>query len=316
MLTALLVAAALDPMALGHRAQADFEAGRCALLWDRFTPELRAAFPHGQADLAAFQANVIGGAGKPEGEPRERAWSLAGGRYVLVRHYAKVPDGLQYSWSFDLAGRVAGFQVGPPKKAAPSPYEAYQLKTALRLPFTGSWTVYWGGRTVDENYHAAYRDQRYAMDLEILRDGVSHAGDGKRNEQYYCFHQPVLAPAAAKVLEAADGLPDNAPGVMDPKHAAGNHVLLDFGNGEYALLAHLSKGTVQVKAGQQVQAGDRLALCGNSGNTSEPHLHFHVQDGPKLFAGDGLPAQFQDFTLDGVRTERGEPAAGQVISPN
>ncbi|MDB5098205.1 MAG: Peptidase [Cyanobacteria bacterium RYN_339] len=316
MLTALLVAAALDPLALGHRAQTEFMTGKVDPLCEQFTPELRAAFPNGKADFQAFQASVFLQAGAPIGEGRERAWRVAGGRYVFIQAFLNAPAGLQFSWTFDPAGRASGLLVGQPKPPVANPYETYQLKTSLRLPFTGRWTVFWGGRTVEENYHAAYRDQRYALDLEIMQDGATHAGDGKRNEQYYCFHQPIVAPAAAQVVEALDGLPDNPPGVMDPKNAAGNHVLLDFGNGEYALLAHLSKGSVRVKAGQAVQAGDRLGLCGNSGNTSEPHLHFHVQDGPKLFAGDGRPAQFLGYKRDGVAVERGEPSAGQVIEPN
>ena len=69
------------------------------------------------------------------------------------------------------------------------------------------------------------------------------------------------------------------------KAPAGNHVVLDLGNGEYALLAHLQRGSVRVEAGDRVRAGDVLGLTGNSGNSSEPHLHFHVQDRPGLFGG-------------------------------
>ena len=126
-------------------------------------------------------------------------------------------------------------------------------------------------------------DQRHAWDILVWRNGGTHRGDGKRLTDYWAFGRPILAPAPARVIEAVDGLPDNVPGHMDPQHAAGNHVVLDLGHGEYALIAHLRHGSVAVKVGDRVRTGQLLGRCGNSGNTSEPHVHFHVQDGPTLF---------------------------------
>ncbi|MCE7033233.1 M23 family metallopeptidase, partial [Lysobacter sp. GX 14042] len=76
---------------------------------------------------------------------------------------------------------------------------------------------------------------------------------------------------------------------------------------------HLRQDSVAVEAGQQVAAGDELGRCGNSGNTSEPHLHFHLQDSPVFGEGLGLPAFFNDYTADGEAVERGEPVQGQVV---
>ena len=81
------------------------------------------------------------------------------------------------------------------------------------------------------------------------------------------------------------------------------------------MLAHLRQGSVAVGQGQQVAAGDTLGRCGNSGNTSEPHLHFHLQDSPVFGQGNGLPAFFNDYTADGKAVDRGEPVQGQVVSP-
>jgi murein DD-endopeptidase MepM/ murein hydrolase activator NlpD len=117
----------------------------------------------------------------------------------------------------------------------------------------------------------------------------------------------------ATVVAVENGAPDNAPGVMDAEHKAGNHVVLDLGNGEFALLAHLQKGSVAVKVGDKVTAGQRLGLTGNSGNTSEPHLHFHVQDGPKLFEGAGIPAFFDGVCTDAKPAARTSPVHGQFI---
>ena len=127
--------------------------------------------------------------------------------------------------------------------------------------------------------------------------------------------QPFLAPADATVAAAVDDLRDNKPHVQtDAAHPAGNHVILDFGNGEFALLAHLQKGSVKVKAGDRVQTGQQLGLCGNSGNTSEPHLHFHLQDRAELFGQSrGLPFDFFNYKTNGVPVERGRPVQGEFI---
>ncbi len=112
---------------------------------------------------------------------------------------------------------------------------------------------------------------------------------------------------------AGDGHDDNVPGKMDPGHPLGNHVILDHGNGEYSFLAHLQKGSVAVEVGDEVEVGTFLGLCGNSGNTSEPHIHYHLQDTPTFGKGRGMPAQFVDYLADGVPVERGEPVKPQVI---
>jgi len=125
----------------------------------------------------------------------------------------------------------------------------------------------------------------------------------------------ILAPADGTVLDAVDGLPDQAIGTRNTKAITGNHVMLDLGNGEYAMLAHLRQGSVAVKAGQRVVAGQELGRCGNSGNTSEPHLHFHLQDAPEFGQGNGLPAFFERYVADGEVVERGEPVRGQTIAP-
>src|SRR3546814_14405937 len=121
----------------------------------------------------------------------------------------------------------------------------------------------------------------------------------------------ILAPADGTVLEAVDGLPDQAIGTRNTNAAAGNHVMLDLGHGEYAMLAHLRRGSVAVEAGQQAAAGDDPVRCGNSGNTSEPHLHLHLPDAPQLGHGHGLPVFFEDYTAHGPAVTLGPPGKGQ-----
>ena len=148
-----------------------------------------------------------------------------------------------------------------------------------------------------------------------MRNGISHDGDGTRLTDYYCWDEPILAPAAGTVVAAVDNLPDNPIGSTDAQNPAGNHVVLDFGNGEFGFLGHMREGSVAVSAGERVARGEELGRCGNSGNTSEPHLHFHLQTTADLSNGEGLPAFFEDYVADGRPVDRGEPLAGQVIEP-
>jgi len=172
-----------------------------------------------------------------------------------------------------------------------------------------------GGRTLAQNHHAGLRNQRFAVDLVVMKEGKSHSGDGAKLEEYYCWGQQLLAPAAGTVVEAVDSLPDNPVGTTDREHPAGNHVILDHGNGEYSLLAHMQHGSITVRTGDRVVAGQPLGLAGNSGNTSEPHLHYQLQDGPTFPDAECMPAAFLDYLADDTPIARGEPIKGQRIRP-
>jgi murein DD-endopeptidase MepM/ murein hydrolase activator NlpD len=115
------------------------------------------------------------------------------------------------------------------------------------------------------------------------------------------------------VVNAENELPDNTPGEMDRKRPFGNYVSLDHGCGEFSFLAHLRQGTVLVRAEDRVRAGQLLGQCGNSGNSSEAHLHYHLQNTPVPFRGDGLPAFFVEYFANGKPVPRGEPLARQIV---
>jgi hypothetical protein len=239
--------------------------------------------------------------------------------YRSLCHFTVAPQPIEVILAFDAEGRVSGLLVRPPanqpRKEYPSPYLDYQTRTILRLPFQDEWTVFWGGRTLAQNYHAFTRDQRFATDFVIMKDGATHTGDGRECSDYYCYGRSVLAPAAGTVVWEQDSLPDQVPGQMDPSHATGNSMILDHGNGEYSLLAHLQPGSLRFKVGDRVAAGAEVGRCGNSGNTTEPHLHFHMQNGPKALQGDGLPVQFTNITVDGKRVARAELEKGERVRP-
>lgn len=305
-------------MELGRRYTQWLYVGQTDSLWALFSPQMRQVVPSAQA-MAGMGRQMQAQLGAETEVLSERVLDPAQTQgltvYVRSARYANAPVVLDVTVATDSAGIIHGFSVRPqpPREPAPSSYLEYQTRTPLRLPFEGDWYVFWGGRTLAQNYHSAYRDQRFAYDIIIRRDGSSHTGDGKSLEQYHCWGQPILAPGAGTVVTALDSLPDQQPGRMDPENPPGNHVVVDHGNGEFSLLAHLRRGSVAVRAGQRVAQGQKLGECGNSGNTSEPHLHYHLQNAPGFGAGEGLPAQFNGYVADGQPVTRGEPVKGQTV---
>ena len=168
-----------------------------------------------------------------------------------------------------------------------------------------------------------FNAQRFAIDWEQLDEQRRIiVGDPKKPENYVIYNKPVYAVADARVVAAVDGLPDSPPGGLPPnipiEQADGNHVVLDFGDGRFALYAHFAPNSVQVQRGDPVRRGQLLGRVGTSGNSSEPHLHFHVMDGPSPLASNGLPHRLQRFsaTHRGVSTAAFDHAAatGQPLA--
>jgi Peptidase family M23 len=146
--------------------------------------------------------------------------------------------------------------------------------------------------------------QRFAIDWErIDGEGRIFVGDPKAVESYHIYSQPVLAVADGTVASALDGLPDQVPGALPadlPLGAAdGNSVILDIGGGAFVLYAHMKPGSVRVKTGDVVRAGDVIGEVGNSGNSQAPHLHLHVMDAADGLLANGLPYVFERFRVSG-----------------
>lgn len=203
----------------------------------------------------------------------------------------------------DQAGAISRMLVKPP--AAPAAAEVPRSQLPLGLPFRGTWLVFWGGDTRERNYHVDTPSQRRAADLVVVDDDEkSFRGDGKANRDYFAYGQPVLAVADGKVVLVVDGIPDNTPGEMNPLLATGNLVVIEHGGGVHSGYAHLVPGSAKVKVGAAVKRGQLLGACGNSGNSSEPHLHFQLTDGPSLDQSLGIEPIFAgvEVTRDGART--------------
>lgn len=162
------------------------------------------------------------------------------------------------------------------------------------MPIKDEWYVFWGGTNQFINYHYVYEDQRYAYDLLILKNGKSYSDDPKKNENYYAYDKEILAPADGVVIKVIDGIEDNVPGEMNPELPEGNCITIEHQNNEYSMLAHLKNHSILVQEGERVQKGQVLGTCGNSGNSSETHLHFQVMNSADYLKGKSIRIQFED----------------------
>lgn len=186
--------------------------------------------------------------------------------------------------------------------------------TQMSLPFKGEWTVFWGGDTKEQNYHVVVNFQKNAFDIVINNvAGKSYKTDGKTNEDYYAFGQPLLAPSDGEIVLAVDGVKDNIPGTMNPLFTTGNSILIKTKNNEYILLAHFKQNSLKVKQGDLVKRGQLLGLCGNSGNSSEPHLHFHIQDAEDFTKALGVKCYFDQLQVNGEIKKDYSPIKGDKI---
>lgn len=192
-------------------------------------------------------------------------------------------------------------------------------RNVYALPFSGAWTVLNGGVAEETSHSWEVVTQRYAYDFLVLDDegfsraggagdpagaaGAASAADPSDPTSYLCYGLDVLAPAAGTVVEVRDDCPD-APIAFDGAVACGgddirgNHVLIEHAHDEYSSLCHLMPGSVAVRVGDEVACGQAVGRCGNSGNSSEPHLHFHVQAGRSFYSSLGVPVRFEGLVAE------------------
>ena len=214
-------------------------------------------------------------------------------RAVVAAHCSR--RDLDITVALDEHDKIAGLTFLPPTPPIAVPDT---LRTSFRLPFDGQWLVFWGGESKELNHHHDSASQRFAFDFLIVDEsGRTHQGKGKENKDYFAFGQPVLAPADGVVTDVITGVRDNTPGSMNPTFAGGNAVILMHCENEVSVLAHFQQGSIRVKCGDNVKRGQVLGLCGNSGNSSEPHVHFHVQNTPITQDATGLRCVFEKITV-------------------
>ena len=229
-----------------------------------------------------------------------------------------------YETTFDKAVLGMTITLNPKNEIAGllfKPYteakEIVRNTTKMKLPFKGEWSVTWGGDTKEQNYHIESVAQKNAFDILIKDEqGSTHKGSGEFNEDYYAFGKELYAPCDGEVVLVVDGVKDNIPGVLNPIYIPGNTVIIKTATGEYAFFAHFKQHSIVVKQGQKVTTGALLGFCGNSGNSSEPHLHFHLQNTEDMTKATGAKCFFDQLKVNGVFKSDYSPVKGDKISHN
>lgn len=200
--------------------------------------------------------------------------------------------------SIDNNSKINGLFVKPFKESNLPKME--RNKTKLILPFKDEWTIVWGGDTKELNYHVENVAQKNAFDIVITNDnGRSYKTDGRTNVDFYAFGKELIAPCDGEVVLVVDGVKDNIPGILNPVYLPGNTVIIKTANYEYLFFAHFKQRSIVVKQGQKVTQGQLLGLCGNSGNSSEPHLHFHIQNTEDMNSATGVKCYFDKILVNG-----------------
>jgi len=188
-----------------------------------------------------------------------------------------------------------------------------------RLPFDGVWYV-----SNEHGYldlHKRYLAEAFAYDfLQIGANGKSYQQDGNQNSDYYAYGKKVLAAKDGTVVLVRTDVVENDPGRTNLNTPGGNVVVIDHGDNQFGYYAHLRPNSITLRVGAKVKAGDAIAEVGNSGESTEPGLHFHVMNNPDPSLGDGIPAVFakwkaQSFSAFPADREQGLLPKGEFVQP-
>jgi len=236
-----------------------------------------------------------------------------------------------------LRVRVHGEVAGRAKEITGTlPIKSEFAKNTYKFPLRGTWFV-----GVGASFHTGHRwaiPEEFALDIAKLgSEGLTHKGDGTRFEDYYAYGADVLAAADGRVISMANDPPEDAAAMQQPNESqevyfarlqkdqanrlakgavgiTGNYVMIDHGKGEYSFYAHLRPASVRVHIGDQVKAGDAIGKLGSSGNSTEPHLHFHVCDSPDPLMCAGIPVNFSNVTIQWADLPRPIQSGDVVIA--
>lgn len=172
----------------------------------------------------------------------------------------------------------------------------------LASPFRQPTFVFQGGKSSLINHHAGLQQQASALDLVLLEpDGTLVDGDPSQLESYACFGAPIAAPISGRVVHVRRDLPDMPIGQTDRENLTGNTLVIETDSQQYVVLGHLQAGSIEVAEGDRVSTGQHIARCGNSGNTTQPHLHLQVQNRPSF---SNLDPELRTFPIAFIAAER------------
>lgn len=196
----------------------------------------------------------------------------------------------------------------------PSSYYKKVSKINYRVPFDTTVSVVWGGDKLENNYHVTSPDQRWAYDFVIVKNNTTYINDSSKLENYFIYGLPILSPSIGKVVSVLDSLPDLKIGEVltfdQQEFVYGNYIMIETDTNEYLVLCHLKPNTILVKEGDTVEQSQKLAEVGNSGNTTEPHLHIHLQSTKSLDFSEGVPLYFHNYLANGEKVKIGMPHGG------
>lgn len=220
----------------------------------------------------------------------QNLWMLAGILIAYFRHGFKLPD-----------------------------KNSYKSQIRYSLPFKGKWYVANGGVDKETSHSWFLPSQRYAYDFFIVNnEETTFVGEKNQLENYFCFAESVLAPADGVVVSVASHFP-NTPIIADGQvdcaasDVRGNHIIIRHSKHEYSMIAHLLPNSICVKKGDRIRRGQVIAQCGNSGNTSEPHIHFQIQYGKSFEISAGVPILFSHIVVDGTKVSQGFITNGHYV---
>lgn len=170
-------------------------------------------------------------------------------------------------------------------------------KITYSLPFEGEWIAVNGGETPETSHSWCIINQRYAFDFIAIEDltGDEDETTDITYRDFATYGRKILAPADGVVILTQNNIPDSQTiGQIDEQSPdfRGNFVVIRHSSVEYSFLLHLIPGSVTVAPGDQVTRGQCVGRCGNSGHSTQPHLHFHVQNTPIFHYGKGLKVNF------------------------
>ena len=284
-----------------------FNAGEFDSIFADFSPEMKSALPIEKTK------EVLSGLKSQLGKIEKR--EFVGYEQTYAIYKTNFERGvLSVNISVDDQSKINGLFFKPfVANNLPKPE---RNTTKMILPFKDEWTVIWGGDTKELNYHVESEAQKNAFDLVITdKQGKSYKTDGKTNEDYYAFGKEIIAPCNAEVVLVVDGVKDNRPGVLNPIYIPGNTVILKTENNEFLFFAHFKQYSIAVEQGDIVKQGQLLGLCGNSGNSSEPHIHFHLQNTENMNVATGIKCYFEKLVVNGQLKIDYSPIQGEKIKP-
>ncbi len=293
-----------------------FKAGQASAIWASYPAEGKKD-PENGKKFEAMLTQVKAKLGPETSVVEERITPYMMKRvtiYSRLSQFANVKVPVETVVMINENGATEIFTVRPLNSPPEGHNAGYKDTAKLKLPFNGQWFVYQGGHGVFDNAYQVTDDRQFAVDFVLLKNGSPFEGDASKNEQFYCFGQPVLAPGDGRVVRTVNDIGDNAPGKPSQDAPNGNMILIAHSDNEYSLLTNLKQNSVKLKHGDLVKQGDPVGECGNSGASAAPMVHYRLQNSSGFPSAHSLPAQFVDYIADGKPVQVGEVTKGQTVS--